>query len=438
MRTLSIPLIPALVLLACGSPKDKPVATVNGTPITVAALTEVLPLRVDSTADMDTIRHRALDNLITKQLFVLEAARQGLDTAIEYQYELERRAVINQEFYNQVVGPGDQFSEMDVQAAYRLLATEAHLKVIAVEYETTAQRIVRELDQGTPFETLAVRHSQHGAAANGGDMGFVPQLFIEEPARSRVLPLKPGEHTPPFKTGNSYQVLLLAESRPNEQVPPLAEYRQELEMRLKQQRRRELANKFLADLRARLEYDPRGIAVITTRPVESLTEQDLELPVAVKDGSKYVKVSRLTRVAARFTPALDTAMKNYAIRREIEEDLIYQEALDRKLDRNPEVSRKLARKHDDLLYQALFRKEVSEVMPVTDADVFAYWRLNRDKFPSADSNAAAGMIRNRLTGERRTSRLKEYTDELRRDAKVSINEKLLATVKREPPIEKKK
>ena len=43
------------------------------------------------------------------------------------------------------------------------------------------------------------------------------------------------------------------------------------------------------------------------------------------------------------------------------------------------------------------------------------------------------MIRNRLLAERRQVRLQQYADRLRAAAKISINEKLLAAVKREPP-----
>ena len=430
---MSILLVSVLAISSCGKPGDRPVARVNGAAIAASEVAAAMPLRADSTANLDSIRHSIVNSLVNKQLFIQEARRQGLEKDIEYQLELEQRATVNQELYNAIVEPANRLNEMELQTAYKLYQTEAHLKVIAVKDESTAQRLVQELDRGVPFETLAVRSSRHGSAANGGDVGFVPELYVEEPVRSRVLPLKPGQHTPPVLVDNGWQILLLVETRPNEQAPPLSEFRQELEMRLKQQRRRELAQRFLADLRARLEYNPQGLEILKARPVDSITDAEKEVPVAVKDGTKYVKVLRLLKVAARFPPDLDTAMKTYAVKREIEEDLIYQEALGRKLDRKPEVREQLARKRDDLLYQALFKKEVSDSLSVTDGDVFAYWHQNRDKFPNPDSLAAAGMIRNRLLAERRQVRLQQYADRLRAAAKISINEKLLAAVKREPP-----
>jgi parvulin-like peptidyl-prolyl isomerase len=433
MRKLVILLWAALAFTLCTKPTDRPVAAVNGEPITVGQLAAALPPRVDSTANMDSIRHSVLDALINKKLFVQEATREGMESDIQYQLELEKRGVMNQELYNTIVEPGNRLNEMDLQTSYKLLGTEAHLRVIAVMTETLAQRIAADLDRGVPFETLAVRYSQHPSAQSGGDLGFIPELYIDEPMRSKVLLLKPGRHTAPTAVGQDWQVVLLVETRPNSNVPPLGEFRQELEMRLKQQRRRELANNYLDDVRRRLEYDPKGLEVLTRKPVDSITDAEKELPVATKDGTKYVKVERLLKVAAKFPPGLDTAMKTYAVKREVEEDLLYQEALDRKLDRKPDVVQQLARRRDDVLYQALFKKEISDKLNVTDPDVLAYWHENRDKFPSPDSTAAAGMIRNRLLTGQREARLQEYLTGLRSKARIHVNEKLLATVRRELP-----
>jgi len=433
MRELSVLFWVALAFTLCTKPVDRPVAAVNGEPVTVGQLAATLPMRVDSTANMDSIRHNALDALINKKLFVQEAIKEGMEKDIQYQLELEKRGILNQELYNVVVKPVSQANETDLQTSYKLVQTEAHLKLIAVPTETLAQRVAADLDQGVPFETLAVRHSRHPSARSGGDLGFIPELYVDEPMQSKVLLLKPGQHTAPVQTDQDWEVVLLVETRPNAKVPPFGEFRQELEMRLQQQRRRELANKYLETMRRRLEYDPRGLEVLSRKPVDSITDAEKELPVATKDGAKYVKVERLLKVAATFPPGLDTAMKAYAVKREVEQDLLYEDALNRKLDRKPDVVQQLARRRDDILYQALFKKEISDKLNATDADISAYWHENRDKFPNRDSTAAAGMIRSRLLNEQRQVRLQEYQSELRSKARIHVNEKLLATVRREPP-----
>jgi parvulin-like peptidyl-prolyl isomerase len=350
-----------------------------------------------------------------------------------YRLGLEERALVNQELYNDVVESGNKLSELEVQNSYKLLKDESHLRVIAVRSETAAGRIAAELRQGVPFETLALRHSVHHSARAGGDLGFMTQLYIDEPARSAVLGLKPGQCTEPQRVGNEFHILRLDETRPNQKPPPpLGEFRQELEFRLKQQRRRELAQQFLADLRARLEFRADGLAVFD-KPADAITEAEKELAVAVKDGTKYVKVSRLLHIAARFPPELDTAMRHYAVKREVEEDLLYEEARSRGLDKKPAVAKQVQRKREDLLYEALYKQEIADKLAVTDEQVLEYWQANRDKFPDPDPKAAMGMLRNRLQTERRAAAAQAYTARLREGAKITVNQPVLATVRREGP-----
>ncbi len=429
MRT-SVLLLIAL-FAACAGPDRQNVAVVNGEPVTAAELASSLPLGIDSGQSLDSVRRQVLDKYISKKLLVQEALRQGLDKAIRYRLELEERSLVNQELYNDVVESGNRLSDLEVQNSYKLLKTEAHVKRIVVRAETLAHRIAREFQAGVPFESLAVRYSVHPSGPAGGDMGYVSPFHIDEPVRSVVLGLKPGQLSEPIRTGDEYELVLLSDTRPSEKpVPPLGEFRQELEFRLKQQRRRDLATEFLANLRSRLEFNPAGLDILC-RPVDSITEAEKEVPVAVKDGSKYVKVGRLLHVAARFPPALDTAMRHYAIKREVEEDLLYEEARSRGLDRKPEVTRALERRRADLLYEALYKQEVADRVEVTDAAVFDYWRTHRDKFPDPDSNAVVGLIRNRLQAELRDMRLQEYLAGLRSRARIEVNERLLATVRRD-------
>ncbi len=433
MRITVVPLASLLILAVCTGPDRTTVALVNGEPITAAELAASLPLHTGPDQNLDSIRRQVLDGHINKRLFVQEALRRGLDKDIRYRLELEERALVNQELYNSVVESGNQLSELEVQNSYKLLKTEAHLKLVAVQAETTARRLAREFQAGAPFETLAVRYSTHPSGASGGDIGFIPLLYIDEPIRSIVLGLKPGQLSEPIRTGEEYQLVLLVETRPTEKpIPPLGEFRQELEFRLKQQRRRNLANEFLNNLRGRLEFNPVGLDILCRQP-ESITEAEKEVPVAIKDGTKYVKVRRLLHIAARFPPALDTAIRHYAIKREIEEDLLYEEARNRGLDKNPDVTRAIERKRADLLYEALYKQEISDRIQVTDQEVFDYWRTNRDKFPDPDSNAVVSLIRNRLLAERRDSRLQEYLAELRGQANIKVNERLLANVRRSSP-----
>jgi peptidyl-prolyl cis-trans isomerase C len=433
MRELLLSLFAVLSLVSCAARGDRrAVASVNGVAVTVADVTAALPNNLDSTR-ADTVKRQVLDNLVTKKLFVQEATRLGLDKDpdVEYQVELEQKALVNQLLYDTIVASGNKLTDMEVQSAYKLLQTEAHVRIISVPEESTARRLVAELDKGAPFETLAVRFSRHGSAVKGGDIGFVSYLYLPEPLRTRVMVLKPGEHTAPTAGDAGWEIAQVVETRPaNPSPPPLGEYRQELEFRLKQQRRRELATQYLTDLRGRLTYNPEGLDILC-KPLDSITEQEKDVAVCVKDKARYVKVTRLLNVAARFPALLDTAMKKYTVRRTIEEDLIYEDALARGLDKAPGVQERLKRKREDVLYQTLVKKEIVDKISVSDSDVMDYYRSNRQNFTSQDSTRVAGMIRSRLQGERKDAALAEYIAALKGKAQIKINEAVLKSVNKD-------
>jgi parvulin-like peptidyl-prolyl isomerase len=420
-----------LTIVACaGSSSRQVVAVVNGEKITAADIAAMLPQNLDSLR-ADTVKKQVLDNIITRKLFAQEAQRAGMEKEVEYQVELEQKALVNQRLYDTVTAPGNRLTEAGVQAAYKLLETEAHLKVIAVEEESLARRLAAELGKGAVFDSLAEKYSKLPSAAKGGDAGFSPLLYIEEPLRTRVTALQPGQRTEPVPVAGKWQIAELVEMRPaSPGPPPLAQYRPEFERRLRQLQRREIANQYLAKLRSRITYNPEGLDILC-KPVDSITEAEKGVAVAYRDNSKYVKVGRLLSVAARFPVTLDSAMKKYAIRRAIEEDLMYEDALRMGLDKSPDIVRQLAGEREKVLYNALFKKEISDRLVVTDADVMGYFRQHRDDFTSPDSNQFAGMIRGRLLTERRDARMQEYLAGLKAKAKIRINQAALAAVKKE-------
>jgi peptidyl-prolyl cis-trans isomerase C len=431
MRHSCIYLLAVLALVACaGSSSRQVVAVVNGEKITAVDVAAMLPQNLDSMR-ADTVKKQVLDNIITRKLFAQEAKREGMEKDAEYQVELEQKSLVNQRLYDTVTAPGNRLTEAEIQAAYKLLQTEAHLKVIAVPEESLARRLSAELDQGAVFDSLAARYSKLPSAIKGGDAGFSPLLYIEEPLRTRVMALQPGQRSEPTRITNTWQIAELVETRPaSPGPPPLDQYRPEFERKLMSLQRREIANQYLARLRDRIVYNPEGLDIMC-KPVDSITEADKAVAVAYKDKSKYVKVARLLPVVARFPVALDTAMKKYAVRRAIEEDLMYEDALRMGLDKSPDIVRQLAARREAVLYNALFKKEIADPVAVSDADVLDYFRQHRDDFTSPDSSQVTGMIRNRLLNERRDARMQEYVAGLKAKAKIKIDEAALAAVKKE-------
>lgn len=433
-------LICAILATGCGDSgpayQGKAIAFVNGARLEADDLVAALSSTLDSAGAEDTVRG-ILDVMILNELYVQEAERLGLETDIRVLYEMEEKGLVTQELYNEVVAKGNTLTDAELRDAHELLKMENHIKVIEVQEEETALRALGGLEQGVEFETLAVRYSTDRTGRFGGDRGYMPELAIEEPMRSEVRGLEPGGITKPVPLMRGYQIVKLVDRRKADPAPPpLEEMREQLEMSLKQQRRRRLANGFLNDLRSRLTYNQEGLDILC-RPVDSITEQEQEVCVATRDNTKYVKVGRLLNIARRFPATLDTAMKKYTIRREIEEDLLYEDALDKGLDKLPHVAEKLERKRKSLLRSALYEKQVEAKAVVADGEVRTYFEMNRDNYPTSDFGSVEDLIRRRLKAQREQELEQDYAAGLRAKAEIAVDEAVVKAIVKDILDEKK-
>ncbi|MEO0070362.1 MAG: peptidylprolyl isomerase, partial [candidate division WOR-3 bacterium] len=338
------------------------------------------------------------------------------------------KGLVIYELFAQVAEKAQPVTEQELKNAYELLSEEVHCRMIAVREKSTSQQLYQELCQGANFETLAVRYSIHPSRTKGGDLGYIPEYYIEEPLRSAVVGLKPGEFTKPIFFDSSYQIVLLIDRRPTSPpLPPFLEAKQQLSEQIKLWRRRRAANEYVQNLRERLVYNPAGLAIFY-KPVDSITEEEKEIWVAIRDQKKYVKVGRLLHIARRFPLGLDTAIRTYAIKRAIEDDLMFEDGLNLGLDKAPKVKEQLKRLRRKLLYETLFNRLVVEQAVVTDSECFAYYQNHRERYPKEEYAAVAPLIRNHLLLERQKMRQNEILTELRSRAKITINQKVLKRV----------
>ncbi|MGQ9708523.1 MAG: peptidylprolyl isomerase [bacterium] len=391
-------------LLDCRRSTSPAVAVVNGVPITVDELIKTIPQAIEPGKESIVVQE-CLDGLINKELMVQEAIRRGLDSVIAYPLELEKKGLVTYELFAEIARP-IRPTPQELQRTYKLLSSEVHCRVISVRTETTAQRLFSELTQGAVFESLAHRFSIHPSRTQDGDLGYIPEYYIEEPLRSAIAGLKPGSFTKPVFFDSSYQIVLLVDRRPVD-LPPFNEVKQQLEEQLKISRQKKAATEYVQNLRTRLVYNPAGLRVFH-KPVELITEAEKEIWVAVRDSIKYVKVARLLSLARRFPPDLDTALRTYAIKRAIEDDLMFEDALNRKLDQVPKVAEQLNRTRRKLLYETLYNRAVSSQINITDAEVREYYEQNRDRYPNDDFALFSPLIYNNLLQERQQARLKEF------------------------------
>jgi len=422
-------LIILLTFFGCRG-KEQFVAVVNNQRITVAQFRRTLPQTIEPGKE-STVVWNCLEEMINRELFVQEAERLGLDSVIAYPLELEKKGLMIYELFADLGRTVKPITMQELQNAYKLLSSEVHCRLIAVRDKVTADRLYQELKNDTAFETLAVRYSIHPSRNNCGDLGYIREYYIEEPLRSVILGLEIREWTKPVWFDSSYQIIQLLDRRAvDPPLPPFNEIKQQLEEQIKISRRRQAANEYIQNLRQRLVYNPAGLAVFY-KPVDSITEAEKEIWVAVRDSSKYVKVGRLLYIARRFPPYLDTAVCTYAIKRAIEDDLMFEDALNRGLDKVPAVTEQLHQLRQKLLYETLYQRMITSQIEITDEQIRAYFEAHRDRYPNNDFNAVAPLIRNSLLWESRQARRNEFLRELHARSRVVVNEQQLKKILRE-------
>lgn len=227
----------ALVVLAACAQKGtqapaaanapKPVATVNGDPLTSAefemftkAVAGKVPAELTATQ-----RSQALDTLVRAEAVAQQAEKQGLDKqgdapaslALARLQILEQAAMANF-LKDHKVTDAELKAEYDAQVA-AMPKTQYKARHILVKTKEEAEQIIADLKKGAKFEKLAADHSLDGSKNNGGDLGWFSPGNMVKPFADAVAGLKKGETTQvPVQTEFGWHVIRLDDTR--ETTPP--------------------------------------------------------------------------------------------------------------------------------------------------------------------------------------------------------------------------
>lgn len=166
------------------------VATVDGQPITEADLELAQSELAQQFAQLPEAQRRAaaLSAAIEVKVLSSKAVADGLDKDEDFQRRvafLQARALHGQLVEKEVVG---KITDDEIRARYdkEIAATppvnEVHARHILVKTKEEADKIVKELDGGAEFETLANEHTTDPSGkTSGGDLGyFGPGQMVPE------------------------------------------------------------------------------------------------------------------------------------------------------------------------------------------------------------------------------------------------------------------
>jgi len=404
--------------------RGKIIAKVNNETITDAEFTKALPAGFVSDSTENSYRHSLLEQLITKKLFIQEAKKLGLDKEIENVFERDKQTILIQALYDDVVTKNAKVSSKELSEAKKLMATEVHLKLISVPDENIIQLINNEIKKGTGFDTLAKLYSQDPSGQNGGDIGFVPILYFEEPVRKAILKMKQGEVSQPVQGRQDFKIINYLEKRPSSETAQ--KINDDTRVVLEQEKSQKLAMDYLNKMQSRIVYNPEGLKLFY-KSADQITPEESEIWVVKKDNKKIVKAKNLLHVAREFPVMLDTAMRTYAIKRAVEDDVLYEDALARKLDKKGDIIAELEKRKNDLLYEKFYLDEITQKININEKDIADYYNTHKDQYVQSKLPEVTTIIRNAILSDRRVALFQTIADSLKTKAKIEINEKLLIT-----------
>jgi peptidyl-prolyl cis-trans isomerase C len=219
------------------------VATVGDTQITVGHMIVAwagLPEQYQGLPD-DVLFQGILDQLV--QQSALEQQFEGeLPKRAQLQLENERRSLTAGEAINSIMeAPLD---EADVQAAYANdyisgdKGPEYNASHILVDTEEEAITIQSELAEGADFAAVAREKSTGPSGPNGGQLGWFGTGAMVPEFEAAVVEMEVNAVSAPIKTQFGWHVIKLNETRVQD-VPPLEEVREEVELQIRQIRAQE-------------------------------------------------------------------------------------------------------------------------------------------------------------------------------------------------------
>src|SRR5919201_1830924 len=88
------------------------------------------------------------------------------------------------------------------------------------EVRRLAERLTEQMRQGARFSAVAQQFSQSATAAVGGDLGWVRAEQLSPELGKAVSRLRPGELSPPIRTGAGYYLLLVVDRRAGRAAGP--------------------------------------------------------------------------------------------------------------------------------------------------------------------------------------------------------------------------
>jgi len=209
---------------------------------------QVLRTIVDEKLQMQEAKRQnitATDEEITKALAQIEKQNNmqagQLDQVLK-SHGIERGALVDQltasivwaKLVRRLVSQTNVVSEEEIDYALKRAketADEPQSRVAEIflavdnqqqedEVRRLAERLIEQMRQGARFSAVAQQFSQSATAAVGGDIGWVRAEQLSPELGKAITQMRPGELSPPIRTGAGFYLLLVLDRRAGRSAGP--------------------------------------------------------------------------------------------------------------------------------------------------------------------------------------------------------------------------
>lgn len=251
------------ILPGCTPPQEEPVlALVNGRAITQyefdvrwSELSEATRVKYDKEGG----KRRFLDELITRELLMQEARRQGLDQndAIRDRAQRYKEQLVLDELLKDRLKAKVELSQVELDAYYEKHAHQllAPLKVqvsqMLLNNYPAAKDLKKQIEAGGDFAKFAQRYSiEDKTKAKGGDLGPYRKGLLNPDVDAVVQTLRHGVISEPIKTDAGYYLVKVSPLEKETIQADLAT-RERLRQELLADKRRKQFEEVIADIRTK-------------------------------------------------------------------------------------------------------------------------------------------------------------------------------------------
>ncbi|MDI6789627.1 MAG: peptidyl-prolyl cis-trans isomerase [Thermodesulfobacteriota bacterium] len=386
-----------LLLAACSGfmiSGEKPVAWVDGVPVTEGDLKEALKITHRTEAvrpgeHLDLMDY--VNKLIDERLIVQEAYRMELDKDPWVQNKLHeyklRESVVR--LYKEEVQDRARVSDDEMRRFYNEQMEATHIRQITVGTEEEARNIRAQIEAGSDMAALAREHSIDMFKDKGGDRGFLHRWQLPESARDAAFSLKDGQITPVIKTSSGYQIIKIEEKRPAPEKS-LEEIRQVVEKPLRKKKEEELGQEVLKRYRKQAD-------IVISVSEDLVAELPLSIDAAkdekwAKDERPIVKIGEEILTVGQFCQQLKDipesklvtddplALKRKFIDNWIDRKLVDIAALNRHYEQGEDFGRLLKYYEEYLLKKLFAQKVIYPQIKVSDELLKDYYDKHRDRY----------------------------------------------------------